>query len=85
VSRDQRNAKRMLLAIEAKGGRFVLIGWDRFGICNFWLPRRLRRKIERLQPYMLKELQAAALKMMEQEAALGVKPEAKPTLQPTVN
>lgn len=77
----QRNAVRIAVAISKLGGVFLLaLDRQSFGIGNFWLPLRLKRKVADLKPEILQLLCACAQKS---EVVLPV--EGKSAPRPMVN
>lgn len=57
----RRNAKRLAMAIQRRGGVWYLTeDYSRFLLVNFWAHARLRRRLGALQPELLAELQRVA-------------------------
>lgn len=57
-----RNAKRLAMAIQRRGGIWYLTeDHSRFLLLNFWAHARLRRRLGALQPELLAELQRVAI------------------------
>lgn len=74
----KRNARRLLMAIERRGGQWILVNWDKFALAHFWLPSRLKRRLKALEPECLLILQNAALEAASKDSIPLPEPKERP-------
>jgi hypothetical protein len=84
ASKRERDAARLVRALQKVGFHFALLNWSRFALLGGRLSRRTRRRIEKLQPEILRLLQAATIEVLQKEAVQAATAPTKPGERPTL-
>jgi len=84
MTKDQKNARNLLVALEKRGARLALLPeTSQFVILGVWLPCRLKRRLRKLESAILAELRDAAATAVQ--AGLSRAVETRPAPGLTVN
>ncbi|HET7212653.1 MAG TPA: hypothetical protein VFL79_03640 [Terriglobia bacterium] len=62
----RRNAKRIALACERRGGQWILLENGRFALLGVWLHAKLRKRVRQLEPEIRDLLRQAAAQMAKE-------------------